>query len=104
MFKLDKLKGLINLKGDLFATALSFGTQIVIKLGASLILTRILRPEAYGIITILMSVTFVIEMIADVNVTLFIIRDKNSEEPRYLNTAWTLQFARAVLNSVILFF
>ena len=94
----------VNLKGDLFATVASFGAQAVIKLGSSLILTRILRPEAYGIITILMSVTFVIEMIGDINVTLFIIRDKNSEEPRYLNTAWTLQFARAVLNSVILFF
>jgi lipopolysaccharide exporter len=93
----------INLKGDLFATVLSFGTQAVIKLGSSLILTRILRPEAYGIITILMSVAFVVEMIADINVTLFIIRDKHAEEPRYLNTAWTLQLARAILNSTILF-
>jgi lipopolysaccharide exporter len=94
---------IINLKGDLFATAASFGAQAVIKLGGSLILTRILRPEAYGIITILMSVTFVIEMIADINVTLFIIRDTKAEEPRYLNTAWTLQLGRAVLNSVVLF-
>src|ERR1700676_5318807 len=94
----------VNLKGDLFATGASFGAQAIIKLGSSLILTRILRPEAYGIITILMSVTFVIELIGDINVTLFIIRDKHGEEPRYLNTAWTLQLARAVLNSVILFF
>jgi O-antigen/teichoic acid export membrane protein len=98
------LNKLINFKGDLFATVASFGTQAVIKLGSSLVLTRILRPEAYGIITILMSVTFVIEMIADINVTLFIIRDKKAEEPKYLNTAWTLQLGRAVLNSVVLFF
>src|ERR1700733_8654677 len=94
----------INLKGDLFATVLSFGAQVVIKLGGSLILTRILRPEAYGIITILMSVTFVVELIADTNVTLFLIRDKKAEEPRYLNTAWTLQFGRAMLNGIVLFF
>jgi lipopolysaccharide exporter len=94
---------LINLKGDLFATALSFGMQAVIKLGSSLILTRVLRPEAYGIITILMSVTFVVELIADINVTLFIIRDKHAEEPKYLNTAWTLAFGRAVLNTTLLF-
>jgi lipopolysaccharide exporter len=95
---------IVNLKGDLFATVASFGAQAVTKLGASLILTRILRPEAYGIITILMSVTFVVELIADTNVTLFIIRDTKAEEPKYLNTAWTLQFGRAVLNSVVLFF
>ncbi len=94
----------VNLKGDLFATAASFGTQAVIKLGSSLILTRLLRPEAYGIITILMSVTFVIELIGDINVTLFIIRDKSGEEPKYLNTAWTLQLGRALLNAVVLFF
>src|SRR5664279_4986198 len=94
---------IVNLKGDLFATAASFGAQAVIKLGGSLVLTRILRPEAYGIITILMSVTFVVEMIADINVTLFIIRDRNAEETRYLNTAWTLQLGRAVLNTVVLF-
>jgi O-antigen/teichoic acid export membrane protein len=94
----------INLKGDLFATAASFGTQAVIKLSSSLILTRLLRPEAYGIITILMSVTFVIELIGDINVTLFIIRDKNGEEPKYLNTAWTLQLGRSLLNAVVLFF
>jgi lipopolysaccharide exporter len=93
----------VNLKGDLFATAASFGTQAIIKLGSSLILTRLLRPEAYGIITILMSVTFVIELIGDINVTLFIIRDKNAEEPRYLNTAWTLQLGRSLLNALILF-
>jgi lipopolysaccharide exporter len=93
----------VNLKGDLFATASSFGAQAVIKLGSSLILTRILRPEAYGIITILMSVAFVVEMIGDINVTLFIIRDKNAEEPRYLNTAWTLQVGRAALNCAVLF-
>jgi lipopolysaccharide exporter len=95
---------LINLKGDLFATAASFGSQAVIKLSSSLILTRLLRPEAYGIITILMSVTFVIELIGDINVTLFIIRDKNGEEPKYLNTAWTLQLGRSLLNAVVLFF
>lgn len=94
----------VNLKGDLFATAASFGTQAVIKLGSSLILTRLLRPEAYGIITILMSVTFVIELIGDINVTLFIIRDKHGEEPKYLNTAWTLQLGRSLLNAVVLFF
>ena len=98
------LPKLINLKGDLFATVASFGTQAIIKLGSSLILTRILRPEAYGIITILMSVAFVVEMIGDINVTLFIIRDKNAEEPNYLNTAWTLQLGRALLNAIVLFF
>jgi O-antigen/teichoic acid export membrane protein len=62
-----------------------------------------LRPEAYGTITILVSILFVIGNILDTNVSLFIVRDKNAEQPRYINTAWTMRFSRAVLSGAILF-
>ncbi len=91
----------INFKGDLFATGLTFAAQGILRAASSLILTRILRPEAYGIITILMSILFVIEMIGDLGLNLFVIRDPNGEEPRYLNTAWTMRLCRSVLNSMI---
>jgi len=93
----------LNPKGDLFATAFAFAGQAVIKLGSSLILTRIVRPETYGLITIMMSIIFVLEMLGDIGVTIFIIRDKNGEEPRYVNTAWTMRLGRAVLNAGVLF-
>jgi lipopolysaccharide exporter len=93
----------IDVKGDLFATASSFSAQAVIKLGSSLILTRILKPEAYGVITILMSIVFVLEMISDIGITIPIIRSKNGEDPQYLNTAWTLRLGRSAINSAILF-
>lgn len=94
---------LINFKNDLFATTFSFVAQAVIRLVSSLILTRILRPQAYGIITIMVSVLFVIGNIVDTNVILFVVRDKNAEQPRYLNTAWTLRFSRSLLSALALF-
>jgi lipopolysaccharide exporter len=93
----------INLRGDLFATAFSFSAQAIIKLGSSMILTRILRPEAYGIVTILMSILFVVDMIADFGFNVFIIRAPNAEDPRYFNTAWTMRLWRAGLNSTAVF-
>jgi lipopolysaccharide exporter len=93
---------LINFKGDLFATGFSFGAQALIKLGSSMILTRILRPEAYGIITVIVSIAFVVSLLADINVTLFIIRDQNAETPRYIHTAWTMRLGRAILNTAVL--
>jgi O-antigen/teichoic acid export membrane protein len=66
-------------------------------------MTRILRPDDYGVMIVLMSVIFVVEMLADIGVTVFIIRDKNAEEPRYLNTAWTMRLIRAVINGALLF-
>jgi lipopolysaccharide exporter len=93
----------INFKGDLFATGASFGGLLLIKLISSIILTRILRPEAYGVITIITSISFVVAMLADTNVSLFLIRDKNAEEPRYINTAWTMRLCRCTLNTSIVF-
>ncbi len=96
-------KNLINIKGDLFATIFSFSAQACIRLASSLIITRILSPDAYGVLTVLLSIAFVIELIADMNVTLFIVRDPDGDEPRYLNTAWTIRLCRASFNALILF-
>jgi lipopolysaccharide exporter len=97
------LAKLVNLRGDLFATTFAFAAQAVIRLVSSLVLTRVLLPEAYGTITILTSILYVIGNILDTNVTLFIVRDKNAEQPRYLNTAWTMRFSRSLLSGVVLF-
>jgi len=51
----------------------------------------------------LLSIIYVIGNIVDTNVTLFIVRDKNGEQPRYLNTAWTIRLIRSVLSCVVLF-
>jgi lipopolysaccharide exporter len=94
---------IVNFRGDLFATAFTFFLQALIRLASSLVLTRVLLPEAYGTITILVSILFVIGNILDTNVTLFMVRDKNAEQPRYLNTAWTMRLSRSVLSCVVLF-
>ena len=49
-----------------------------------------------------MSIIFVVEMLADLGVGIFIIRDPNGDQPRYLDTAWTMRFGRAVLNTGVL--
>jgi lipopolysaccharide exporter len=96
------LPKIINFRGDLFATTFAFAMQALIRLVSSLVLTRVLLPEAYGTITILLSILYVISNILDTNVTLFIVRDKNAEQPRYLNTAWTMRFIRSMLSGAVL--
>jgi lipopolysaccharide exporter len=77
--------------------------QALLRLFSSLILTRILLPEAYGTLAILLSVLYLIGNILDTNVSLFIVRDKNAEQPRYLNTAWTMRLSRSLLSGAFLF-
>lgn len=91
------------LKDDLFATASSFAAQVVIKLGASLVLTRVLKPEAYGIVTIVVSIGVVVALLADIAVTVSLVRHEHGDTPRFLNTAWTLRLGRALLNFLLMF-
>jgi O-antigen/teichoic acid export membrane protein len=91
------------LRGDLFATASSFAAQVVLKLGASLVLTRVLKPEAYGIVTIVVSIGVVVALLADIAVTVSLVRHEDGDTPRFLNTAWTLRLGRALLNFLLMF-
>ncbi|HEY4339868.1 MAG TPA: oligosaccharide flippase family protein [Steroidobacteraceae bacterium] len=94
----------INLKGDLVASLATFLGQAIVKFASSLILTRILLPDAYGIITILMSISFTLIMLSDVGTYTSVVRAPNGESRPYLNTAWTIRFVRSSLNATIMFF
>ncbi len=93
----------IDFRGDLFATTFSFSAQALIRLFSSIVLTRILRPESYGVITLLLSIVFVVELLADINVSLFIVREQEADQARFINTAWTMRLGRAVLNTLVVF-
>ncbi|HEX5461215.1 MAG TPA: oligosaccharide flippase family protein [Steroidobacteraceae bacterium] len=92
-----------NVRGDLFATGVQFSAQTGIKLISSLVLTRILEPSAYGTIAILMSVVAIFVLLSDIGFSVCIVRSVRGEDPSYLNTAWTMRIARAVVNASILF-
>jgi lipopolysaccharide exporter len=91
------------LRSDLFAAIFSFSGQSALRLGSSIILTRILRPEAYGVMAALVAISAAVELVADMNVGIFIVRDKNGDQADYLNTAWTIRLCRQAINAAILF-
>lgn len=95
---------LINLKGELFSSTFTFGITAVIKLISSLILTRLLNPEAYGIFGILLSFLFMIELMSDVGTAGLLVRHQRGHEARFVHTVWTIRLFRSCLNFCILFF
>lgn len=98
-----RITKVVNVKGDLFATGASFLGQTVIKLGSSLILTRILTPKDYGTLAILMSVVFVISLLSDIGFSICIVRSEKGDRQEYLNTAWTIRIVRAAFNAALLY-
>lgn len=71
-----------------------FAGQRGLQFISNLILTRLLFPEAFGVMA-LASVFFVgLGMFSDIGLKPAIIRDNRSRDPSFLNTAWTIQVVR----------
>ena len=78
-----------------------FGVQKVLQLGSNLILTRLLFPEAFGLMALATVFLVGLQMFSDIGLKPAVIRDPRGDDPEFLNTAWTIQVARGLLLCVI---
>jgi len=83
------------LRGSIWTFA-GYGTSQVLRLGSNLILTRLLFPEAFGLMALVQSFLMGLEMFSDVGIGPSIIQNKRGDDPAFLNTAWTIQAVRGL--------
>ena len=94
---------LTNFKGELFSSTFAFGVSAIVKLGSSLVLTRLLSPEAYGIFAILFSILFMVELLSDVGTADLLIRHARGTERKFIHTVWTMRLIRGCINFGLLY-
>lgn len=80
-----------------------YGGAQVLRLGSNLILTRLLAPELFGVMAIANVFILGLSLFSDIGLGPGIIRSKRSDDPVFLNTAWTLQVIRGVVLWLITF-
>lgn len=73
---------------------LGYGASQAIRLASNLILTRILFPEAFGLMALIGVVTVGLTLFSDVGISPSIAQSKRGDDPDFLNTAWTIQVMR----------
>ena len=74
---------------------LGFTLTQAIRLGSSIVLTRLLAPEMYGLVAMGTVIISAVVMMSDFGFSLSVIRDKRGDDdPTFLNTIWTLQLVR----------
>jgi len=84
-------------------TVLKLGGQNFLRLTSNLVLTRLLFPEAFGIMAIVQVVLTGVAMFSDFGIKGSIVQDERGDDPDFLNTAWTFQILRGfVLGTVVL--
>ena len=75
-------------------TLFSHGFEQILRLGSSLILTRLLFPEVYGTMALVFSVVMGLGMLSDVGIYSSLLQHKDAKEVKFRNSAWTLQILR----------
>ena len=75
-------------------TIFNFGGQNPIRLASNLILTRLLFPEAFGLMALMQVVLVGLQLFSDVGLREAVIQDKRGGDPDFLDTAWVFSIGR----------
>ena len=78
-------------------TLAGYALSQVIRLGSSLILTRLLAPDIYGVMAIGYMLVTGLVMFSDIGLAQGAIQSRRGEDATYLNVAWVVQIARGAV-------
>lgn len=68
-----------------------------IRLGTNLIMTRLLAPEMFGVMSIVTVVMVGLALFSDLGLSQSIIQSKRGDDPVFLNTVWSMQIIRGII-------
>ncbi len=73
----------------------AFGQAL--RLVANLVLTRLLFPEAFGLMTLVNVFVQGLQMFSDLGLGASVVQDRRGDDPAFVDTAWTVQVVRGVV-------
>ena len=91
----DKLKAR-TLRGTLASLWLAGGSQIL-RFGSNLVLTRLLFPEAFGLMALVQVILGGMLMLSDAGLRGSVVQNPRGDDPAFLNTIWSVQILRGIL-------
>ena len=84
------------LRASAFTVLASQGGNLL-RLASNLVLTRLLVPEAFGLMAIVQVFLTGLQLVSDMGLGGSVIQNPRGDERRFLDTVWTLQIGRGVL-------
>ena len=79
-----------------FWTVVDYGASMALRVVNAMILTRLLMPESFGLMTLVTTLVNGISLISDIGLGPSVIQNSRGDDPVLLNTAWTLQVLRGL--------
>lgn len=77
-----------------FWTVIDYGCSMALRVVNSMVLTRLLMPESFGLMTLVSTLVVGVSLLSDIGLSPSVIQSRRGDDPVFLNTAWTLQVLR----------
>lgn len=81
----------------------TFTAQNVLRIASNLVLTRLLAPEAFGVVGVVSSISFVLQLLTDAGFRAFVVRSRKADERRFRNVIWTMRLIRSAFLTLTMF-
>jgi O-antigen/teichoic acid export membrane protein len=94
LFRSDGLYARV-MRSSMWAT-FGYVTSQFVRLASNVVLTRILFPDAFGLMALVSVCMTGLTMFSDIGIGPSIMRSQRGDDPAFLNTAWTLQVLRGL--------
>ncbi len=74
-----------------------FATQVISRILSTVVLTRMLAPEVFGVFAVVLMFIFILEQFSDIGVRSLILTKEEDLDDGFLRSCWTAQILRGVL-------
>lgn len=81
----------------------TFTMQNVLRIVSNLVLTRLLAPEAFGVVGVISSINFVLQLLTDAGFYAFVVRSPHADDWRFRNIIWTIRLIRSAVLTTVMF-
>lgn len=68
----------------------------LVRIASTMIMTRLLAPDIFGLVGIIIAVFFIVTMITDLGFQGYVVRHPEGDDPRFLHVIWTIHALRGV--------
>jgi O-antigen/teichoic acid export membrane protein len=75
---------------------------LALRMAGNVVLTRLLTPEAFGVMGMIISVMMVLTMLSDFGFASFIIRHEKGEDAKFLDVIWTIRLVQSVVQGAVM--
>lgn len=78
-------------------TVVGFAIRLVLRFGFNLLLTRLVAPKVFGVMALINLLIYSLHMFSDLGISQCVTHHDRGDDPKFLNTAWTLQIVRGLV-------